>query len=693
MVKNEEKNVRRLFQSVAPWVDGLVLCDTGSTDGTVALATQLFKELGRPGHVYEYPWENFGKSRTRSFECFQTWVRDHTEWSPEHTWALLLDADMVLADGAGLAVRLSTLPAQCPGAQLPQRNGGLLYKNTRILRASAPWRCIGATHEYWGCDNGGQPVGWDSPEITDIGDGGCKADKFVRDARLLEEELEQEPTNVRTLFYLGQTYMSLGRNEDAVRMLTRRIELKGWEEEVYIAHLYKGDCLMHLGRGAEAVDTWLRGWQVRPHRTETALRLIRHYRQQPNQTFVASIFLEKLVASQLGETLDGRPISKPAVNRDILFVSHHDMKFPVWEELGILAFYTGHREAAQHRLERHILDPSLAFHERNRLMDLYRWYAWKLPSVRRVKLGITPEQAPAIGWLREGFWRHFNPTVRREGGRYVVNLRTANYETVNARHYVYRGHEGHIITRNIVVDMDGEFNVLTDRRAPLEVRIPDTYIVNRATNIHGIEDCRWIDERSLLGTSRQFNPSETNKMVRVELDYARQAVVRMKTYLAPVASEEGDCQKNWLPFHWEGKEVMVYKIHPFQVFSLGGSEKVLEWSSPTVTFDGFRGSAPPVPWSSAAHPEEAWLMVVHCCHYGNEGRRYYHRFLTLGRDLKPRRVSKLFTVSDEDIQYVSGLSQAIEEGRYVLTYGVNDSQAWALEVEAGSIESALRFSV
>ena len=41
MVKNEEKNIRRLFNSVKDWVDGIVLCDTGSTDSTVKLTKTL----------------------------------------------------------------------------------------------------------------------------------------------------------------------------------------------------------------------------------------------------------------------------------------------------------------------------------------------------------------------------------------------------------------------------------------------------------------------------------------------------------------------------------------------------------------------------------------------------------------------------------------------------------------------------
>lgn len=680
MVKNEEKILERLFKSVAPWIDGYVLCDTGSTDGTVALANRLFHDIGKPGKVYDYAWENFGASRTRSFQCFQEWVKEKG-WPADLTYGLLLDGDMVLPEEGGLHAKLALLAPNCGGVQLSQRNGTLLYKNTRLVRASKSWTCIGATHEYWSCEDG-STASVEEPVIADIGDGGAKADKFTRDARLLEGELETQPNNVRTLFYLGQTYMSLGRNEDAVRVLTRRIDLGGWEEERYIAHCYKGDCLKYLGREAEATEEWLKAWQLRQHRTEAPLRLIQFYRAKPAMAFVAYMYLEKLIQLQTGHTVEGHKVAEPVVNRDILFVSHRDMVYSVWEELGITAFYAGRPAGARRSLDRKILEPALHFTERNRLLELYQWYGWRLPG-KRVALSATQEHIP---WLAEGFWRPFNPSIRRSGDEYVVNLRHANYETQEARIYTYRGLNGLIVTRNVVATMDKDFVV----SGAQEVVIPKEYIVNTATNIHGVEDCRWLGDKSLIATSRQFNPTDTNKMVRVNLEDGQ--VIGLKTLMSPVAKEEDDCQKNWLPFLWNGEEHMVYKISPFQVFTMRGA-KVVNYTPPAgITFDNLRGSAPPVAWADEAHPDEALLLVVHFCHYG-DGRRYYHRFMTLGKDLRPSRMSSIFTLCDERIQYVSGLCESVIPGNYVLTYGVNDSQAWATEVATATIRESLIYSV
>jgi hypothetical protein len=303
-------------------------------------------------------------------------------------------------------------------------------------------------------------------------------------------------------------------------------------------------------------------------------------------------------------------------------------------------------------------------------------------------------------WIADGFWRAFNPSIRlaATGDGYIVNLRHANYETKEARFYTYRGLNGMIVTRNVVTAMDADFKVVGQ---PFEVVIPGEYVQNKTTHIHGIEDCRWLGDSSLLCTSRQFNPSDINKIVRVDLDMSRGEFKSLERLRAPIEREDGDCQKNWLPFVWKGKEMILYKISPFQIFAFGpeGSWRpVVDWKPSAacgITFDNLRGSAPPVPWTSAAHPEEVLLLVAHFCQYGagDEGRRYYHRFLTLGADLKPRRVSRIFSLCDDKIQYVAGMCPAIGGGAYVLTYGVGDSQAWAVEVATEVIESALEHLV
>ena len=92
---------------------------------------------------------------------------------------------------------------------LVQKSGNLSYSNIRFIKASLPWECIGATHEYWSCREKPTKEHLSTIWIDDQDDGGCKSDKFERDVLLLKKGLEEEPDNARYMFYLAQSYWRL----------------------------------------------------------------------------------------------------------------------------------------------------------------------------------------------------------------------------------------------------------------------------------------------------------------------------------------------------------------------------------------------------------------------------------------------------------------------------------------------------
>jgi glycosyltransferase involved in cell wall biosynthesis len=74
-VKNEEKNLRDCIESVRPIVAEIIIVDTGSTDGTVALAKSI------TDRVYEIPFTDFGSIRTMAAHF------------ADYPWVLMLDGD------------------------------------------------------------------------------------------------------------------------------------------------------------------------------------------------------------------------------------------------------------------------------------------------------------------------------------------------------------------------------------------------------------------------------------------------------------------------------------------------------------------------------------------------------------------------------------------------------------------------
>jgi glycosyltransferase involved in cell wall biosynthesis len=74
ITKNEADNIRACIESVA-WVDEIIVVDSGSTDGTVAIC----KELG--AQVHEHDWPGFGVQKNRALGY------------ATKEWVLSLDAD------------------------------------------------------------------------------------------------------------------------------------------------------------------------------------------------------------------------------------------------------------------------------------------------------------------------------------------------------------------------------------------------------------------------------------------------------------------------------------------------------------------------------------------------------------------------------------------------------------------------
>jgi len=84
MAKDEEDCIERCLKSIKPFVDEIILVDTGSTDKTVKIA------LRYGAKVYHHPWEgDFSKHRNQSISY------------AKKDWMLIIDADEALEPNSG----------------------------------------------------------------------------------------------------------------------------------------------------------------------------------------------------------------------------------------------------------------------------------------------------------------------------------------------------------------------------------------------------------------------------------------------------------------------------------------------------------------------------------------------------------------------------------------------------------------
>jgi hypothetical protein len=99
IVRDEEKRLARCLDSVLPWVGEAVVVDTGSADGTLALAAAM------GARTLSFPWcDDFAKAR------------NHALAAATREWVLVLDADerLVVDDPAAWARAMAATAAAAP---------------------------------------------------------------------------------------------------------------------------------------------------------------------------------------------------------------------------------------------------------------------------------------------------------------------------------------------------------------------------------------------------------------------------------------------------------------------------------------------------------------------------------------------------------------------------------------------------
>jgi len=255
IVKDESKVIKRCLDSVIPFIDYWVIVDTGSTDGTQEIIKKHLK--GIPGELYERPWKNFGESRTEALNLAKG----------KADYLLFMDADDTLEFEKGFKWPSLTKDLY----NMWRGYKGFSYIKPQLVKANLPWKWVGVTHEYLACD---QPYTSEVLEKVKYvsGDGGASSHdpmKFKKNVKLLKAALKEDPDNSRNVFYLAESYLCAGSKGKALEWYQKRVDMGGWEEEVYWSMLQIGHLLRDIGLPATVViESYKLAHQFRPHRPE-----------------------------------------------------------------------------------------------------------------------------------------------------------------------------------------------------------------------------------------------------------------------------------------------------------------------------------------------------------------------------------------------------------------------------------------
>lgn len=615
MVRNESKILERCLKSVENVVDAFCIHDTGSADNTREIAKQ-FLQAGRKGCLTESVWRDFGHNRTASFVAACDYLKT-AGWDLATTYGLLLDADMVFNPGTLRETELTEI-----GYTIIQSAGTLEYPNCRLVRMDHPWKCVGVTHEYW--DGSTKPLPKSVCWIDDQNDGGCKSDKFERDARLLEKGLEENPKNERYMFYLAQTYHGLGRWKDSIAMYKKRFDAGGWDEERWYSLYMIADAYLKLDDPLKFELYMQKAMKFRPGRAEAAHALAKYFREK-SQHYKAWYYV-----------LQGRSLPYPS---DSLFITK-----PVYTdyfdyEATILLYYLDKHDEGLRESMKYLLT------KQHNLMNVYTNMAF---YVKPLGTPILTHPVP-----RDAAGSDYHPSSVSFIGDHTQNVRFVNY-IIDQRNGSYMMKDGNyspdhkVRTRNVY--WNGKTATLMDDS--------DLGLTKRDARIEGLEDVRvYRDETGktrFVATTSQF--SDKIRMVRGTYDIGRAKLSDCEVLQPPGQS---DCEKNWIPL--PNTTQFIYKWHPLQLGHIEEGKLVVTTRHKTPWFfQHLRGSAIPIRVNN-----ETWVLV-HYVEYA-QPRKYFHCFVVVDDDFKPLRISLPFVFKAQGIEYCLGCKAKTEGIEFVFS--------------------------
>jgi tetratricopeptide (TPR) repeat protein len=665
IVKNESKIITRLFDSVLSIIDCYCICDTGSTDNTVEIIENYFKDNGVSGKVVQEPFKNFCYNRNFALQSC-VGMSDYV---------ILLDADMIL--DVKLFDKKTLITAD--SFNIIQGNDSFYYENMRIVKNNGLFKYIGVTHEYIEIPLNTTTTSFDKAIIfiRDIGDGGCKNDKFERDIKLLTDGIKEEPNNARYYFYLANSYHDLGRHSEAIDMYKKRIEFGGWKEEVWYSYYRIGLSYMKQNNHSDALWYWMEGYEYYPERLEGLYEIMNYYRIKCKNKLAFTIY------NMCKQYLDNN------INRDHYLFLHNDVyKYRLYYEYTIIAAYNGIKNINDEVIK--VINNNHNGSEVANLLSNIKFYKDILPvktkyildnsiisEINNEKIILTSSSSCLIK----------NNT--KTG--YMLNIRYVNYLINEGGGYL--NCDKHIITVNKFVELNNDFKVTKEDW--LEVEFDGRRYI-------GVEDVRiyqdkYKDKLIYIGTG--YHQSNNIGIVSGEynLNSKKLQVNELKQNF-----RSSNCEKNWVFVDYKNDNCIIYDWYPLKICKLNENNTITvsETKDMPKLFSKVRGSTCGFNYIKkidensngnikiSIEETEIWF-VGHIVSYENP-RHYYHIISVFDSDMNLIRYSAPFKFEGEPIEYC--LSIIVEDNRVLINYSTWDRTTRIGVYDKNYIDSIVKYS-
>lgn len=628
IVKNESKIIQRLLESVSGIIDTYCICDTGSTDNTIEIITNYFNKKNIQGKIVQEPFVNFEHNRNFALKsCFGM-----------SGYILLMDADMQLKTGTFSKQNLINYDA----VQVLQGNDDFFYNNVRIIKNDGIAKYIGVTHEYISTPNTYkiQSVPKQELFINDIGDGGAKNDKFERDVRLLEKSLLDDPKNERTHFYLANSYFDNGQFDKAIDIYKKRIELGGWDQEVWYSYYRTGICYKNLNRINDAIVTWLDGYNCYPRRLENLYEIMHYYRHASKHKLVYKLYeICKQTLEQKHEI------------HNYLFLYNSVYTYLLYYEYSIIASYIGIKNINDEIIQ--ILNNCKEDVLNHNLFSNMKFYK----DILKPTEVIDNFDSSVEIILNDDLCKYKSSSSclipNKDAHGYHMNVRYVNYYITDNGSYI--NCDKHIATVNRYLELDANFNITNDKY------FKETDTTRRYVGIEDIKiyNDEFTNQKLFIGTG--FHKSNNIGIVSGVYDTNRDMLEHNELY---TSFSNNACEKNWVYTPYNNSTHIIYDWHPLKICKLNQNviSVVKEQPMPHI-FKYIRGST-----CGVKSNNEIWF-ITHLVSY-EEPRHYYHMFVVFDESMKLLRYSAPFKFEGTPIEYCLGF--IIEDNRVLINYSCWD---------------------
>lgn len=267
-----------------------------------------------------------------------------------------------------------------------------------------------------------------------------------------------------------------------------------------------------------------------------------------------------------------------------------------------------------------------------------------------------------------------NPSIAKDGhGGLSCLVRTVNYELGEEDGIWFRGDPAPN-TRNYLIPLGQNLSQQSVEWVN-DLMVRNTRVPAR----DGLEDGRlfwWRDGWWFIATALHHGPRVRGTMALCKLD--KTTVTGLEFLHSP---HNREVEKNWMPLVEGDQLSMVYMHHPAESYEISPVKRRI-WLGGYPPLTGWSGG------SQLISHGGAYLGVVHQRRKHKNRAHYAHRLVQYNGNLEPFAAGREFYFRGEQIEFCPGIVE--HDGRYVVSFGVKDREAWLVSLTKNQVAALLK---